>query len=187
MFTVPKQGADGRYIARVSEPKFVQVNNVNIEGSFSDGDSVTIEFSDPSKIHDVDQIVMTAAKENSETWFGKKIPDKTLEAGYTGSLKSNKMIAEKAVSKGEYAIRAFNSDRTTLGLEDVPENAPCDIILEFAGVMFFKKSYSPVWKIVQVKLRPLPKQNRNKYTDECMFEDDPEASEPEAEPEDDEF
>ena len=176
MFTQPKQGADGRYNARVVEPKFVQVNGVTIEGKFTDSDTVTLDFADADKISAVDQMVVDAAKDNSETWFGKKVPDKTLEAGYTGSLKSNKMFVDKIRE-----VRAFNSDRTILALEDIPADITCDVIIEFVGVSFFKKTYSPVWKIVQVKLRPEPNR-RQKYTDECMFED----PEPEIEDEPDE-
>lgn len=177
MFTQPKQGADGRYNARVVEPKFVQVNKVTIEGKFTDSDTVTLDFADADKILAVDQMVVEAAKENSEAWFGKKVPDKTLEAGYTGSLKSNKMFVDKIAE-----VRAFNSDRTILALDDIPADVTCDVIIEFAGVSFFKKTYSPVWKIVQVKLRPEPVKRR-KYTDECMFED----PEPEIEMEDEDF
>lgn len=176
MFTQPKQGADGRYNARVVEPKFVQVNGATIEGKFTDSDTVTLDFADADKILAVDQMVVGAAKDNSETWFGKKVPDKTLEAGYTGSLNSNKMFVDKIRE-----VRAFNSDRTILALEDIPADITCDVIVEFVGVSFFKKTYSPVWKIVQVKLRPEPIR-RQKYTDECMFED----PEPEIEDEPDE-
>lgn len=189
MFTQPKQGSDGRYYTRFSEAKFVQVNNVKLLSTFADNDSVTIEFTNTDPIVGVDQMLVDAAKENCEAWFGKKVAEKTLEAGYTGSLSNNTMIVDKATKKGDCIVRAFNSDRTPLDLDDIAEGVMCDVVLEIAGITFFKKNYSPVWKIVQVKLRPLPKPKRQRYTDECMFEaDSEEAEQPEAEQDsDDDF
>ena len=184
MFTQPKQGSDGRYYTRFAEPKFVQVNGVKVLSSFVDNDSVTLGFSDTDPVTGVDQMLIDAAKENCEVWFGKKVAEKTLEAGYTGSLSNDTMIVDKATKKGECIVRAFNSNRTILDLADVQEGTVCDVVLEIAGLTFFKKNYSPAWKIVQLKIKPQPKQKRQRYTDECMFE--PEADEPELDQESDE-
>ena len=185
MFEQPKQGKDGRYYTRAAEPKFVQVNKVQLLSAFADGDAVTLELDDTASIMAVDNMVVSAAKENSELWFGKKVSDKTLEAGYTGSVSNGTMIVDKATLKGACVVRAFNSDRTNLDVNELPEGAVCDAVLEFAGVNFFKKNYSAVWKIVQIKLRPVPKSKRQKYTDECMFENDESEPEPESENESD--
>jgi hypothetical protein len=170
MFNKLKQGADGRYYARVTEQMYVQVNGVKLLSSFKDADAVTLEFSDSEKIKLVDQDIINAAKENSTEWFGKVVSDKTLEAGYTGSITNSVMIADKAVQNGECAVRGFKPDRTILDVTDIEEGSECDVVLEFAGINFFKKNYSPQWKIVQVKLKHAEEPKRNKYTDECLFE-----------------
>ena len=169
MFSTPKKSADGRYYAKTSQPVMMQVNNVRLSGKFSDSDTVTIEISDTSKIFNIDAQIIQAAKDNSESWFGKVLADKTLEAAYTGSVVNNVMNVDKATHKGESVCRTFAADKTFIDHEYIEDGVVCDVYLEFAGVYFLKKSYSPAWKLVQLKIRPGPK---NKYTDECLFQDD---------------
>ncbi len=134
-------------------------------------------------------MVVCAAKENSVQWFGKKVSDKTLEACYSGSLSESKsLVVDKVMNKGVCIVRAFNSDRTILDTDELTAGSVCDVVIEFAGVHFFKKNYSPVWKIVQMKMKPVPKSRRQKYTDECMFDNDTQAPDTETDNEsDDEF
>ena len=169
MFSAPKKTADGRYYAKTSETTMMQVNNVRISGKFSESDTVTLEISDVSKIAAIDAQVVQAAKENSESWFGKVLADKTLEAAYTGSVVNNVMNVDKATHKGESVCRTFAADKTFADPETIEDGVVCDAYLEFAGVYFLKKSYSPIWKLVQLKIRASPKK---KYTDECLFQDD---------------
>lgn len=169
MFSAPKKTADGRYYAKPTERVMMQVNNVRISGKFSESDTVTMEIADCTKISEVDSSVIQAAKENSELWFGKVLPDKTLEAAYTGSVVNGVMNVDKVFHKGECLCRTFAADKTFMDPELIEDGTLCDVYMEFAGLYFMKKTYSPVWKLVQVKVRPGAKK---KYTDECLFQDD---------------
>jgi len=69
----------------------------------------------------------------------------------------------------------FNHRREELSVDDVPENTVCDVILELSGLIFSKKSFSPVWRLVQLKTVAPPKKM------ECLFEE--EQAEPDSEDE----
>ena len=46
----------------------------------------------------------------------------------------------------------------------------CDVMLEFTGISFTKKTFSPVWRIIQSRLKVAPKK---KYHEEYLFQDEP--------------
>jgi hypothetical protein len=43
-------------------------------------------------------------------------------------------------------------------------------MLEFTGISFTKKTFSPVWRIIQSRLKAVPKK---KYHEEYLFQDEP--------------
>ena len=50
----------------------------------------------------------------------------------------------------------------------------CDFLFELAGLWFLKRSFGPIWRVVQVRQRPVPKPKTKGYPVEFQFADEPE-------------
>ena len=118
-----------------------------------------------AKINEFDDSNMKEASENCEKWFGRKIPGPTIEKAYhTDSFDrfSLELITE---------TKAFNNKNEPL---------PIEVFVEFSEICFSRKNFSPIWKIVQVKIheeeKPPPPEPETPeieaYPEECMFEDE---------------
>ena len=169
MFSQPKKTQDGRYYVKVNDVKLVQLNNVKLASNSQD--SVTLSLTDEAQdtITAIDVCNLEQAKANQESWFSRQVADKTLEAAYMKSFSDGVMNVTKPVYHKTYRGR----DRT----EDVPlDGDVCDVVLEFTGISFTKKTFSPVWRIIQTRLKMAPKK---KYHEEYLFQDPEELSEEE--------
>ena len=167
----PRQANDGRYFLKVN--KTIQLDNVTLDTSFSESNDLT--FTLPPKaqeqIKHVDSQNLVAAKENCSVWFKKELSDKTLNAAYTDSLKDDgTMNVTKASVKSQIVTKVFNFDKSLMGGgdSDVQEGTKCDVIFEFSGIWFSKKTFGPMWKIVQLRLKSPPSK---KYSDEYLFQE----------------
>jgi len=161
MFGVPKKSQDGRYYVRPNEKKFVQVNGVTLLSVTHD--SVTLSVGDAQGVNEVDALILGAAKENCELWFSRVVADKTLEAAYTKSSSDGVMNVSKPAYHKVYRVKEVVGD------DALVEGSVCDVVLELSGVSFTKKTFSPVWRIVQTRLKAPPKK---KYHEEYLFQDD---------------
>jgi hypothetical protein len=167
MFSQPKKTQDGRYYVKVNEKKLVQLNNVKLVSNSQD--SVTLSLNDNAQgtISAIDTCNLEAAKVNQESWFNRQVADKTLEAAYMKSFSDGTMNVTKPVYHKTYRGRDLT--------EDIPlDSDVCDVVLEFTGISFTKKTFSPVWNIVQTRLKMAPKK---KYHEEYLFQDPEELSE----------
>lgn len=172
-YGTPKQSTDGRYYLKTTTDEgrkvFVQLDNVSIDNEYV----ITMTDKAQEKVNHIDSQNIVAAKENCSSWFGKDLTEKTLNTAYTGGS-TEKMNVPKATEKGQVVTRVFDSLKQIVTDWNPPQQdedgIKCDVILEFSGICFSKKTFSPIWKIVQVRLKPEPVK---KYTDECLFEDGP--------------
>ena len=173
----PKQIPDGRYYLKVltDENKRItaQINNTTLLTKFDNDDDVTITLDSVShdKIVNFDDGNILAAKEHSEKWFGKELSPKTIETAYSSSVIDGNM------NVGKSKPVAFTHDKKPVDINTITENTLCDIILEFSGIWFMKKTFGPVWRITQLRMKkPAPKQI------EYMFQDEDESSADEEDP-----
>ena len=169
-YGTPKKLQDGRYYVKVSQC-MIQLNKVKLLTKFDESGDVTLELKTQShdKILEVDSQIIAASKVNSQAWFGKVLADQTLEAAYTKSIQGLTMNTSKAK-----LTKIFAHDKTPVEPGCVESGVTCDIMLELAGIWFLKKTFGPIWRIVQVRLLAPPKKL---YSDEYLFQDD----EPDAE------
>ena len=180
-YGTPKKLQDGRYYVKVSksdESRFmVQLNKVKLLTKFDESDDVTLELSQSAldKISEIDAQNIAASKVNSQSWFGKVLADQTLEAAYSKSTQDTSMNTTKA-----RVTKIFAHDKSPVDPSSVESGTSCDVVIEFAGIWFLKKTFGPIWRIAQVRLSAPPKKL---YPDEYLFQDD---EQPEAEPDADE-
>ena len=162
MFSIPKKTVDGRYYVKTLEKKLVQLNGVKLVSTLQ-GDAITftLDALSQEKVAEVDAVIIAAAKENCESWFQRQVADKTLETAYVKP--SETMNVSSVPSAKVYCSKEAVDPASVL------EGSVCDIVLEFSGVWFAKKTYGPTWKLVQTRVRPPPKK---KVYDEYLFQDD---------------
>ena len=169
LYNAPSKGDDGLYFVKAlndSKRKcLVQLNGVKIADI--SGDIVMDLGSDAnvSKIQVIDTGNLSAAVENAETWFGKKLSDKVVEGAYTSSIADGQVTGERIE-----VTRVFNSEQGEVDFEAVQPGKTCDVILEFSGLWFAKKSFGSSWNVVQVRVHPDP--ILDTYPEECAFVDD---------------
>lgn len=141
----------------------IQLNNVTTD------DWITLRLKDVTKVTSADSRVIESAKEHCEEWFGKKLSDEFLENVYESALNGddlNVTVAKNA--QGQILTKFYNSKKEPV--TDLSElSGPYDVILEIHGITFFRKSYSPVWRILQVRERPKPVPE---IPDQYLFEDE---------------
>jgi hypothetical protein len=167
MFGVPKKTQDGRYYVKPNDKKLVQLNGVKIVSVSQDSMTLALDEAGQKAVSEVDALVLSSAKENCELWFSRVVADKTLEAAYTKSFSGSTMNVTKPAYHKVYRVREVVSE------DELVEGADCDAVLELSGISFTKKTYSPVWKIVQTRLKEPPKK---KYHEEYLFQDDEHVS-----------
>lgn len=155
LYNAPAKGDDGLYFVKAlndSKRKcLVQLNGVKI-ADISGDIVMDIESEvNTAKIEKIDYENLSAAVENAETWFGKKLSDKVVEGAYTSSIADGQFTGERIE-----VTKVFNSDQEEIDFETVQPGKTCDVILEFAGLWFAKKSFGSSWNVVQVRVHPDP-------------------------------
>jgi hypothetical protein len=155
LYNAPAKGDDGLYFVKAlndSKRKcLVQLNKVKMNDVT--GDIVMELGSDDNvaKIQAIDTENLSAAVDNAETWFGKKLSDKVVEGAYTSSIADGQITGERIE-----ITKVFNSEQEEVDFETVQPGKTCDVILEFAGLWFAKKSFGSSWNVVQVRVHPDP-------------------------------
>ena len=183
----PKKLPDGRYYLKIStdegKPYVIQMNNSTLVTRFAESEEVTISLSEKSieKIKAINAQNLVAAKENSTEWFGKDVSDKTLDAAYNPKVNGDTMIAGKVTVNKNVVTRCYDHQKVQISSDDLQEDTASDIMLELSGLWFMKKTFGPIWRIAQMRLKA-PK--KKIYTEEFMFEDSDDDNSPEENDED---
>jgi Family of unknown function (DUF5871) len=182
LFGTPTKLPDGRYFLKVTKDDqsraIYQVNNVILVPSDQDS-SVTVKNISSSEdlFSSIDEVVLSQAKTSKQAWFGKDISDETVTTAYQKSVSTDhELFASFVTVKGKVVTTCYDAQKNLL--ETVQANVPVDILLELTGLMFTKRVFEPVWKVVQARVKAPPKQ---KFPREYLFTDDPTTAEEEDE------
>jgi hypothetical protein len=170
LYNAPAKGDDGLYFVKALEDTkrkcFVQLNKVKVTDVSGEMVFDIVSEENLKKITDIDALNLDAASENCETWFGKKLSEKVIQSAYTPSPDSTNQITGECIE----VTKAFNSQQEQVDLEMVQPDKICDVILEFSGIWFAKKSFGASWNVVQVRVHPDP--ILDTYPEEYAFVDD---------------
>jgi Family of unknown function (DUF5871) len=148
----PTKLQDGSYFLRVSgQNTKKQINNVEVQeaGCFKVSDTLA-EF---------DSKILEQADKCSEEWFGRKIEN--LQNAYDCSVSSG--ILDAPLAKNALV---FNSNKEEVSSEVLVPGTKCDIIVELSGIWFIKKSFGPVWKVIQARLKKESTKMKYMFSDE---------------------
>jgi hypothetical protein len=171
----PQKLPDGRYFLRISGATH-QVNGLVLQDSL---ETKSASFKIPESLDVfkvIDEQILTKAKESKVEWFGKELSDETISNAYQESVTDGVLSASLASVKGQVTTTVFDTQKNQLEIQDVKTDTKCDVVFELAGLWFLKKSFGPVWRILQVRVRgaakpPAPKEYM--FTDEPEDEEDP--------------
>jgi predicted secreted protein len=178
LYGIPAKLPDGRYFLKVTQDGgdrcVHQVNNVKLA---TEGNQVTITVpSDVTLFSDIDEQIITQAKESKVLWFGKEIADETVMAAYQKSVNPEHELSASLVTiKGEVVTVFYDTQKNRV---DVLQSGAVDVLLELSGLVFTKRAFEPVWKVVQGRVKAPQKP---KFPREYLFKDDPAAEEEEPE------
>jgi len=169
----PQKLPDGRYFLRISG-KTQQVNGLVLQDSL---ETKTVNFKVPEGsdiFKRIDEELLTQAKTSKVEWFGKELSDETILNAFQESVTDGVLGASLSSVKGQVTTTAFDTQKNSIELQAVKPESKCDVMFELAGLWFLKKSFGPIWRVLQVRVRgstvpPTPK--------EYMFTDEPEDDE----------
>jgi hypothetical protein len=173
--TPQKLPADGRYFLKISGARH-QVNGLVIQDALT---SKAVNFKTDSDIFSkIDAEILAQAKQSKQEWFGKELSDETIQNAYQESVTDGVLGASLVTVKGQVMTVAYDTRKNPVELQDVKPDTLCDVVLELSGLWFLKKSFGPIWRAVQVRVRAAPKAVEPKeylFSDEV---DDPEVDDP---------
>lgn len=177
IYDTPTRDADGCYIVKVktddNKKCLVQVNNTFIRDLDGEVELQIKGKRHTNKINPIDEENLRAAAEKSVEWFKKEIQENALKSFYTPSVNEGTLVADKIT-----ASKIFSAQNEATTFDVLGEPKKCNALLEFAGIWFAKKTFGPIWNIVQVKIIPEPEPEpeavviqEEVYPDECILTD----------------
>ena len=173
-YTKPQKLPDGRYFLRILGARH-QVNGLILQDNLN---SKSVSFQVPNDILDlfssIDRDILERAKTSKVEWFGKELSDETISSAFQESVTDGTIGTSLVTVKGQVITTAYDTQKNPIDLQAVTEGTKCDCVLELSGLWFLKKSFGPVWRVVQVRVRGTPKVTK---LIEYMFTDDPEDEE----------
>lgn len=170
----PQKLPDGRYFLKISGQRH-QVNGIIAQDGLA-SKSVNFKIEDPKIFNDIDAELLAKAKESKVEWFGKELSDETITNAFQESVTDGVLGASLASVKGQVVTLAFDSQKNVLTLEEVAAGSQCDALFELAGLWFLKKSFGPIWRVVQVRVRTGARPAA--FPKEYLFSDEPEEDDP---------
>jgi len=172
-YAKPQKLPDGRYFLRISGARH-QVNGLVLQDSLA---SKSVNFKVPAGVDlfsKIDEELLTQAKTAKLEWFGKDLSDETISNAFQESVTDEVLGASLSTLKGEVVTMAYDTQKNPVELQDVKAGATVDALLELSGLWFLKKSFGPIWRVVQVRVRGVAKPVPAR---EYLFTDEPEEDE----------
>ena len=170
----PQKLPDGRYFLKITGVSR-QVNDLVLQDPL-ENKTVNFKVSEGTDLFSkIDQDILSQAKASKVEWFGKELSDETIMNAFQESVTDGIIGANLASTKGQIVTTVYDTSKNVVERQDVKADTKCDVLIELSGLWFFKKSFGPIWRVMQIRVRggaatPIPK--------EYMFTDDPEDDDP---------
>lgn len=157
-YGTPTKLQDGRYFVKITNKDgsrvLKQINNTEVQESHC--------FKIPINLSEYDDQIISQAEVCSEQWFGKKVELDALKKAFDSSVSSGMLEAPFAPRS-----KLFDSERNEISTDLLTVGTRCDIVVELCGIWFLKKSFGPVWRLVQARLK-----KKSTFPQKYIFEDD---------------
>ena len=171
LFGAPAKLQDGRYFLKITSDDgsrvIHQVNGVTMSGQVTLHVPAHKDF-----FAGIDEVILTQAKASKVEWFGKEISDETVTSAYQKSVNpEGELSASFATIKGQVVTTAYDTQKNPVDVTTIEATTPVDVFLELVGLVFTKRAFEPVWKLIQVRVKGQPK---SRFPREYMFADEEE-------------
>ena len=168
-FGEPVKLSDGRYFVGINSkngPVYVSLKNVVVFDPDSKEDiSLKLDQGDVNTIGTWDEKCIENAVENSEKWFRKEISEDVIRSYFQSSLDSGVLdVVPLTNTKGKVTTAYFDAAKNQI--QKIEENTNATVLLQLDGLWFLRKTFGPVWKLAQVKVR------KTVEPVQCMLDDD---------------
>ena len=134
----PTKLPDGRYFLKITGSAHKQINNAEVQEAHC--------FKVPVSLEEYDAEILKRAEVSSEEWFGRKIGN--LKGAFDSSVTSG--ILEAPLTK---KTKVYDAQKNEVDASVLVPGVRCDIIVELVGLWFIKKSFGPVWRVIQARLK----------------------------------
>jgi len=166
-FTSPVKVPDGRYYLKISGHNRVQLNKIKVDSLVVKPVAFRVTDSQAHQLKALEDVVIAKAKELSVEWFGREVSEATIDRAFQSSMNGDTFETCLSTIRGEVATTFWDSERKPKD-KDSDWDAGVDMIVELSGVWFLKKSFGPIFKILQVK-----ENKPQRRVTEYLFSDDP--------------
>lgn len=168
----PVKLQDGRYFVKAStngSPVFVTVNNAkaNTPTPWNPDSDILLSLSsaDVNTVKRWDSVFVKDATENSAKWFQREIGEDVISSYYQSALDESTVEVQADLDKkGRVNVSFF--DHANNIVDQFDSSNPCRMLLKFDGLWFLRKTFGPVWKVVQCKMRKVSEPVK------CLIQDD---------------
>ena len=147
-YSTPEKLNDGRYFVKVLEPFVTTIKDVNISRS---DEFFNIRLSDSSVITDIESQIIDDSVANSVQWFSKEISKDVVSNYFQSAVDENVVQVEDNLnSRGKSQVVFFNPNKESTQLD---ESATYLALVQLDGIWFLKKSFGPVWRLIQARVK----------------------------------
>lgn len=168
VYSDPVKLSDGRYFVKASTedtPVYVSLKNVIVDDPSLDDINVTLSEADVNTIGSWDKRFVEDAVSNSTKWFHKEISSEVIQSYYQSALDGDSLEVQPSLNaKGKSVVALFDAAKNQV--QKVDQNTSAIVLLQFDGLWFLRKTFGPVWRLVQLKVR------KTAEPVQCMLDDD---------------
>ena len=154
-FAPPVKQTDGSYFVKITaqdgSPVYITQSNSKLK-SMSDTE-VVFTLSDSSVISSWDANMIAEAVLNSSTWFNKEISVDVITTYYQSSFDDSTGILETvpALRKGKPDVGMFDTAKNPV--KTIEAGTVCNVLLQLDGLWFLRKTFGPIWKTSQMRIK----------------------------------
>jgi len=138
-----------------------------ISGIIKDGEDYYIEMELSLEGYDsnfytfiekIDEKNVLSCHFNSNIWFNKQLPLKTIEQFYKSPIKINMngknptMLLKIPTYKGKILLEVYNQQKKLINMNKLCINDEMVAIIKFSGLRFLKQKFIAEWEIYKIKL-----------------------------------
>lgn len=151
----PVRLADGRYFAKASldsgGPVYVSMVDTQV-GDLSDQTDLTLKVTNKTGINEWDEVFVKDAVVHSAKWFNKEISEDVIRGYFQSSLDGTDLDVQPSVdAKGKVNMAFFDQNKEII--QSVEPGTRCNVLLQFDGLWFLRKTFGPVWRLVQLRVK----------------------------------
>jgi hypothetical protein len=162
---------DGRYYLKVSGGRArAQLSKIHISDFSQKTLTIKLTTKQIENIKSLEEQIMKQASLSCKEWFGREISDPTLIKAFQSSISPDGTMDVSLLTAGG-RVRTTFWDNDKQAKDIGSEWNMVDLIVDLTGVWFLKKSYGPIFKVLQVK--ESTRMPQSEYLFEDCEEDDP--------------